>query len=487
MEKFYEFEMGNKECSIEIVGADLRAKLSVTYDKKIKALDADIEKFKKEIEKTENQLKRYVSDADFVDCAFSVFSGLATGLISVFFAGEFSFKSIAKKGRDDVEGFVKMVAEKAGCKENSMEGVIKWLEDRYKMASDKSTPIFGGGKQHHLRDFAHHPTLVGLAFSILTQFTQKVYGTDTSGTFLVSDVEDTLMIGKDTAEKLSLGCIGWFFHLVSDMAGSSGTYVATVDGMLPGTGIPGFIGATLKEMSALPFFRGKEGANALSLFVSKLYNGTLLAKREGGKIVEVRKFDLRTEIGIAHKLLEESLPVLLNECFVRGFYTVRRLIWQIKEKNIRTLADLDKIDFEEIKPFNNGTIVRMLTVATGTFTAVDCAAAAVDAAVKTGGQPTAFFGKFMINVNYVGVARFSFAIGSELNMEYKKRKYTAKCRDLNYDLSELKVIKSVYINSKACEDIKSAYVELLKLEEKMDREKEAVNKYYNKFEEIKKE
>lgn len=32
-----------------------------------------------------------------------------------------------------------------------------WL----KIPSDGNTPDFGGGLQHHLRDFAHHPTIVG--------------------------------------------------------------------------------------------------------------------------------------------------------------------------------------------------------------------------------------------------------------------------------------------------------------------------------------
>ena len=42
--------------------------------------------------------------------------------------------------------------------------------------------------QHHLRDFSHHPSLVGLACSILSQFTGKGYGTDTAGRFVAFDL-----------------------------------------------------------------------------------------------------------------------------------------------------------------------------------------------------------------------------------------------------------------------------------------------------------
>lgn len=69
-------------------------------------------------------------------------------------------------------------------------GAVKALEKRFPIPSDGNTPDFGGGLQHHLRDFAHHPTIVGLAFSLLTQFTEKSYGTDVNGVFLVVDVPE---------------------------------------------------------------------------------------------------------------------------------------------------------------------------------------------------------------------------------------------------------------------------------------------------------
>lgn len=54
---------------------------------------------------------------------------------------------------------------------------MAFLEKMFPIPSDGNTPDFGGGLQHHLRDFAHHPTMVGLMFSLLTQFTEKSYGT----------------------------------------------------------------------------------------------------------------------------------------------------------------------------------------------------------------------------------------------------------------------------------------------------------------------
>lgn len=165
-----------------------------------------------------------------------------------------------------------------GEKFEDVKSAVKALEKRFPIPSDGNTSDFGGGLQHHLRDFAHHPTIVGLAFSLLTQFTEKSYGTYMNGTFLVVDVptKSKPFIGKDVPQKILMGTITWFLHLVSDVVGSSST--ARVTG---GTGIPGPILALAKEISAIPLFKNLKvnDDTSLSLFLSKLFNGTLMMKR----------------------------------------------------------------------------------------------------------------------------------------------------------------------------------------------------------------
>lgn len=126
-------------------------------------------------------------------------------------------------------------------------------------------------------------------------------GTDLSGALRVVPVPESYrsFIGKNLQEKLTFGTIGWFFHMVSDMAGSGGS-------LMGGTGIPGPIVSLIKDVSALPLFRGAAAEEpGLRLWVSKLFNGTLLADHdENGRIVKgtARKFDLRTEIGMLEEV-----------------------------------------------------------------------------------------------------------------------------------------------------------------------------------------
>ena len=251
---------------------------------------------------------------------------------------------------------------------------------------------------------------MGLAFSLLTQFTEKSYGTDVNGMFLVVDVQEKSkpFIGKDVPQKILMGTITWFFHLVSDVAGSCSTA-----GITGGTGIPGPILALAKEISAIPLFRDLKVNDdaSLSLFLSKLFNGTLMMQRdENGQIIKesVIKFDLRGELGVAVELGKQAIPVVANECIVRSFYFIRRLALAMKENRVSSIADMKMIDWNSVKPINNPTIARMLTVSTGVFTAID-----IGEAIATQ--------KYWVSINYVGIGRFAVAIGSDVSWGLKAR------------------------------------------------------------------
>jgi hypothetical protein len=272
--------------------------------------------------------------------------------------------------------------------------------------------------QHHLRDFAHHPTPVGLIFSMLTQFTGNAYGTDVHGVFMAVPIKNKIFIGKSIPEKILFGTVIWFFHLVSDMAGSSTNPGA-------GTGIPGPILSLLKEISALPIFKSfnQDGHKDFSVWLSKLFNGTLLAEHDkNGQIIKdtVKRFDLRSELGVAEELGRQAVPIIINECIVRAFYFIRRLTIEIKEKHIGSIKDLNKINWKNTLPFKNRTIVRMLTIATGTFTLVDLADAAIRGAIKSSGNATSFAKEFILRVNFVGVGRFSIAVVTDVAMGVKR-------------------------------------------------------------------
>lgn len=393
-----------------------------------------------------------VKKADRTDYLLAITSGAIAGLIDSFFVGKFSLERANEWGIEKTNKFVKKIAHLNGYEGRNLSGAIAFMERKFAIAADSKTADFGGGLQHHLHDFSHHFSLCGLMCSIYTQFSSKVIGTDTNGKLKIADV-DKSHIGKNFAEKVLFGIVHWFFHMVSDMAGSKSTAGK-------GTGIPGPILSLIKEASVLPCFRDRKiGENEIRVWISKLFNGTLLAKRDkNGKIIEPVKFDLRSEIGILQEFGRQSVPVLINECLVRGMYFLRRLNIAINEADINSVKDLENIDISELLPFNNRIIRRMVTVSSGTFLAVDSIDAAIKSAIKNKGINPKTFVDFAVNINYVGIGRFVIACkadGSivaedireekekkvEIENEFEKGVANLECLSLNYE--QLRVLYSL--------------------------------------------
>jgi hypothetical protein len=121
-------------------------------------------------------------------------------------------------------------------------------------------------------------------FSLLTQFTYKSYGTDTSGSFKIVDVPEVsrAFIGDDVPSKILFGTITWIFHLVSDVAGSSSSV-----GKSGGTGIPGPMLALAKNFLSCQFSKYECRENSLSVFLSSY--STVLCLQSTTRTVRLSK------------------------------------------------------------------------------------------------------------------------------------------------------------------------------------------------------
>lgn len=371
----------------------------------------------------DNQIALLSSQADKLDYIVSIASGVLCGMLDILWVGEFSLERGRDIASDEVDSFVIKTAKMIGHDGDNIEGAVKFLEKKFYIPSDGNTPDFGGGLQHHLRDFAHHPTIVGFMFSLLTQFTYKSYGTDTKGVFIIKDVtkKSKAHIGADVPSKILNGTLTWFFHLVSDVAGSSNTA-----GKSGGTGIPGPLLSLAKEVSALPIFKNiNEGENSLSKFLSKLFNGTLLAKHdEAGRIIKDTelRFDLRGELGLGIELGRQAIPVVANECFVRCFYFIRHLALEIGKQDIQSISEIKQIDRDKVKPLNTPTIDRMITISTGVFATINIGHAIASQ-------------KYWVSINYIGVGRFALAIGEDVAWSLKGRNLK-KIRQMYKDIQK---------------------------------------------------
>ena len=358
------------------------------------------------------------SPAQARDYVVATASGILMGALNVLWQQDLNLADARRLGDEKIEKIVIGAAQRVGLnKDNpSIADAIRFLEKSSPFVGDKLTAAFGGGLQHHLRDFSHHPSPVGLVCSILMQFTGKGFGTATDGSFLIVDLPREALkdLGSNTEEKFLYGTLNWVLHLISDMAGSSSTPGA-------GTGIPGPLLSFLKEASALPFFRdlsiGHEGKmRTLSQWISKAFNGTLLKDEDGNPL----RFDLRTEVGLASQILTQVPAVLANECIVRGFYTITRFIDELRRCDVTSVNDLVRINPANFLPFNSRALARMLTVASGSFVVINTSIAAVRAVVE--GSASGGVGAvplFFMRLNYAGIGRFAFALWADSSYIYE--------------------------------------------------------------------
>lgn len=467
-----EFNKDNEHCGVEfdetddvidftaveyeiLPPVDTTDKRQIEIYKELEEVNDRLDIINQRVCELNTDIDRFTNQANWVDYTIAVACGILTGLVDVTWVQEFSmergeafshekindfviktaqnrkiseeiqktkvrYKREEKKlNKEIIEEIKKNIKNEFNYKEKGekkkqeiLKKAIQFLE-KYGAPSDSVTSDFGGGLQHHLRDFAHHPNIFGLCFSILSQFTELAYGTDKKGDFISVKIKNKNFIGKTPKEKFLFGVVFWFLHLASDMAGSH---------MNPGegTGIPGPILSILKELSSLPIFKNKEEVNEFRIFISKAFNGTLLADTdELGKIIKesVTKVDLREEFAAFTEMSRQSIPVLLNEAMVRGLYFIHYLIVEIKKNGNK----LKGINTEKIRPYKNRTIRRMITISTGTFMTIDLADAGIRAVSENGFTPAAI-GAFVLRVNFVGVGRFAIAITSDIKMGAKKSK-----------------------------------------------------------------
>lgn len=384
------------------------------------------------------EIGQLTNHSDSLDYTIAVASGILTGLIDAFFIREFNYSELKADANKHVNHFVEKYARLRGYVDNGrgLKGAIEFLEKHFPVDQDNAwkKPGLSSTKLHHLEDIAHHPTILGLIASIGVTFFRTAAFVDKEGKwhFVILETNKNEIVkvyapiiisgifrwlihlaesksiektGKELPKPLHKLIVAisyspaiiqilkvidnWFGHLVSDMGGSK----STAGG---GMGIPGLFISVLKEISSLPFLKDTK----LPKFVSDLYSK--------------EKWDLRSEMAIVEYAGKQSIPVILNELLVRTFYFVRHLISEYKKNEC-----WKDIDWNNVVPWHNRTITRMMTISSGTLVVVDAADAAIRAALKSGGEPATLFTNMVLRINFVGVGRFFIAIGTDLYMGYK--------------------------------------------------------------------
>lgn len=345
------------------------------------------------LNETFETMRMLTPECDKLDYILSASSGALCGIIDVFLVGkpgESPFGDITDKWFANRTIDFAKICGYTGDK-NSISSAIKFLEKKFKIPYDQS---IGGGifrewieltpSNHHFKSLGHNPTLLGLFFSILNQFTNTSDFVSNGELISLSNSGGKFELqGKNIPSKLFCGIANWIGHLISDISGSSSSKDR-------GMGIPSPIWTWSNDVIAI-----RKKLNIPVTEFDKSVNELALKLFEKG-------YDVRFQT-------TQAILVFINEMVVRLLYSIRRLIGyyiSVPKKN-RSWELL----WKSCESFSNATVKRMLTVAHGTFCIIDIGDATIMGFEKRMGGFHVV--EFFMRLNIVGVGRFTISLYGE--------------------------------------------------------------------------
>ena len=181
--------------------------------------DNELHTLEEQLNETIETDKSSTPECDKYDYILSACSGALCGVIDVFLVGkpgesplgEITDKWFANRTVD----FAKLCGYKS--ENESLSSAIKFLEGKFKVPYDQSV---GGGifkelinltpSNHHFKSLAHNPTILGLFFSILNQFTNTSDFVSNGELITLTNSDSKFELkGNNITSKIFCGIANW--------------------------------------------------------------------------------------------------------------------------------------------------------------------------------------------------------------------------------------------------------------------------------------
>lgn len=304
---------------------------------------------------------------DKIDRALAIGCGAVAGLVDSFFVGKPGESKLGKLSDDYTDKLVMKFAKKMGWSpkeknKNNVASAIGYLERKFKVNYDAKNTSDVGGKftmspsDHHLKSLSHSPDIIGLFFSILDQFLGQASFISDGVITVINTGDEYKLQGNNFVAKLFCGTVNWFGHLMSDVAGSSGTRGHASNGRGAGLSAPFY---NLFQLCDFGKIKGKDGSiNTIAEFSTKLY-------RDG--------YDARFYAAM-------KVPVILCNLLTK-------VCWFVKKHFYEKFELKDCVKSIILSSFAPESLRVMLLWGHGTLCVVDVG----DAAIRSGGNLEVFF------------------------------------------------------------------------------------------------
>ena len=350
----------------------------------------------------------YADKCDKYDYLIATACGAVAGMVDIFLVGAPNDSKLQAWTDVQVDKSVCAFAKLCGwspraAQKGNVSSAIGFLERKFSVNYDhrNTTDVGGvfqmGTRNHHMKSLAHAPDALGLFFSILNQFTSSATFLN-NGQFITIQTDTYELLGHNFVAKLFSGIANWFGHIMSDIAGSSGSITRG-----SGVVIPFY---ELFQLCDFGSFQVEEHRNTLATVATKVFQSG---------------YDARAGI-------TQSIPVVLCDLSIR-------LIWALKHYFYH------KRPLQECVPTRMHDNLRiMLLLGNGVLCLMD----GVDAAVRSGGNWVNFFLRLNIIAWFrlvsLALSEVGIRLGISFALQQQLDAYIRINEALAFYLSELKKI-----------------------------------------------
>ncbi len=351
----------------------------------------------------EAEFDETIDESEKIYYSVAAASGILTGAFSMMHLTKEQVKAFETFKEKDWKPIVISVANISGYKRNDYKGAAKFIVDRAVRTFEKT-----GKAKETFVILSEHPSLAGLVFSVIAQFSGKVICIDESG--VSSDnLPEYYTVGETISEKIVCAVLYWVFSLAANEAISKRRILDEI-------GISADLLKKIKEFANFPFMKGipsnyDEAEEAFSKWLKQTIIGAELYSEDDDSDVETHP--LFKLMGIALNLAEDSFPVLINECIVRGLFILIRLCSEINERKITSFDGLMDIPAVSVLPHSGHVLSRMCLIASASFAAANIAGATLKAVKDKKAKGRKFSDTFFAELNIAGIGRFLFACASD--------------------------------------------------------------------------
>lgn len=353
---------------------DLNFECDITNENpSFSAMDQQINDMKRDIEEYDKDIYRLTSHATLLDYSLSVASGTLAGFLDIIFTKNLDLSSPSNL----ING---VATEFSGEPISSTKEAINVLNNGLNASSSINNLYL-----------ASQASLIGLVFSIIVALTGSKILYTKNDEVKVEHVKP--VIDASLFSGVFYGTIAWICHLISSK-----------------TSLESNIPAGLKN---LVFDATNSGLKV---------KGNDLYQAINNNIDSSSLNAISTGLNTLKLLGSQALVVGINEAVVRAVFFIREFFKEVKQKNIKSVKELGKVDFKKTVPFNSRTVARMISVSLATMMAIDICDASIEAAIKSDGNKALFASNLAIRINFIGVGRIILAVSTELYMAKSLKK-----------------------------------------------------------------